>query len=63
MKKEGVIANKYLFAGEQFDPGLDDYYFRDRFYDFQNGIFEMFGSRSRTVTILDAEIEVIRFLR
>lgn len=60
---EGAIANKYLFAGEQFDLSLGDYYLRDRFYNFQNGIFVMFGLRSRTDTILEAEIEVIGFLR
>lgn len=39
MKNEGAIPNKYLFAGEQFDSSLGDYYLRDRFYSSVNGRF------------------------
>lgn len=39
VKNEGAISNKYLFAGEQFDSGLGDYYLRDRFYDLSSGRF------------------------
>jgi RHS repeat-associated protein len=39
VKNEGTIANKYLFAGEQFDSSLGDYYLRDRFYDVGAGRF------------------------
>ncbi|MEA5470215.1 hypothetical protein [Spirulina sp. 06S082] len=28
----GNSENDYLFAGEQFDSNLDQYYLRDRFY-------------------------------
>jgi RHS repeat-associated protein len=33
INQSGTATNQYLFAGEQFDPGLGDYYLRDRFYD------------------------------
>ena len=29
----GATANNYLFAGEQFDPNLGDYYLRHRYYN------------------------------
>jgi len=29
----GIIDNNYLFTGEQYDKGLDQYYFRARNYD------------------------------
>ncbi|MGF1677494.1 MAG: RHS repeat-associated core domain-containing protein [Rivularia sp. (in: cyanobacteria)] len=35
----GGLENKYLFAGEQFDETLGDYYNRARYYDPSNGIF------------------------
>ena len=35
----GTVANKYLFAGEQFDEGLGDYYLRARYYDADSGRF------------------------
>jgi RHS repeat-associated protein len=35
----GTAQNQYLFAGEQFDQGLGDYYLRDRFYDSDTGRF------------------------
>lgn len=39
VRNEGAIANKYLFAGEQFDSGLGDYYLRDRYYESSAGRF------------------------
>jgi len=35
----GVVANKYLFAGEQYDENLGDYYLRARYYDTDSGRF------------------------
>jgi RHS repeat-associated protein len=35
----GTVSNKYLFAGEQFDEGLGDYYLRARYYDADTGRF------------------------
>ncbi|AFZ10677.1 RHS repeat-associated core domain protein (plasmid) [Oscillatoria nigro-viridis PCC 7112] len=35
----GGTANDYLFAGEQFDPSLGDYYLRQRYYDTDTGRF------------------------
>jgi RHS repeat-associated protein len=35
----GGTANNYLFAGEQFDPNLGDYYQRQRYYDTDTGRF------------------------
>jgi RHS repeat-associated protein len=35
----GSTQNKYLFAGEQCDAGLGDYYLRQRFYDASSGRF------------------------
>ncbi|WP_242049331.1 RHS repeat-associated core domain-containing protein [Aulosira sp. FACHB-615] len=35
----GGVENKYLFAGEQFDEALGDYYNRARYYDAHNGRF------------------------
>jgi len=35
----GSVENKYLFAGEQFDEGLGDYYLRARYYDADTGRF------------------------
>ena len=35
----GETENKYLFAGEQFDESLDQYYLRARFYEPENGRF------------------------
>jgi RHS repeat-associated protein len=31
--------NKYLFAGEQYDSNLSDYYLRARYYDTNSGRF------------------------
>ena len=33
----GDVANKYLFAGEQYDSNLGDYYLRARYYDREAG--------------------------
>ncbi|OKH29943.1 hypothetical protein NIES2119_31730 [[Phormidium ambiguum] IAM M-71] len=35
----GNTENNYLFAGEQFDKSLGDYYLRQRYYDQQTGRF------------------------
>ena len=35
----GGTANNYLFAGEQFDSNLGDYYLRQRYYDTDTGRF------------------------
>ena len=35
----GTTDNKYLFAGEQFDQGLGNYYLRQRYYDTSTGRF------------------------
>jgi fibro-slime domain-containing protein/RHS repeat-associated protein len=35
----GGVENKYLFAGEQFDSALGDYYNRSRYYDAETGRF------------------------
>jgi len=35
----GSVENNYLFAGEQFDPLLGNYYLRARFYDPETGRF------------------------
>jgi RHS repeat-associated protein len=35
----GGTNNDYLFAGEQFDGGLGQYYLRQRYYDFGTGRF------------------------
>jgi RHS repeat-associated protein len=39
LNSSGIGVNSYLFAGEQFDTGLGDYYLRDRFYDSDTGRF------------------------
>jgi len=35
----GSTVNNYLYAGEQYDPNLDDYYLRARYYDSETGRF------------------------
>jgi RHS repeat-associated protein len=40
----GTIENSYLFAGEQFDSTLDQYYLRARFYDQSAGRFTRMDS-------------------
>jgi len=35
----GSTDNDYLFAGEQFDEGVGQYYLRERYYDFGTGRF------------------------
>jgi RHS repeat-associated protein len=39
LNSTGSSSNNYLFAGEQFDPILGDYYNRARYYDPQSGRF------------------------
>jgi RHS repeat-associated protein len=39
LNSSGTTNNKYLFAGEQFDSTLGDYYLRARFYDPNSGRF------------------------
>jgi len=39
LDETGTVNNKYLFAGEQFDEGLGDYYLRQRYYDADSGRF------------------------
>jgi RHS repeat-associated protein len=38
-KSTGDVDNNYLFAGEQFDEELDEYYLRQRYYDPNTGRF------------------------
>ncbi|MEM9214706.1 MAG: putative Ig domain-containing protein [Cyanobacteria bacterium P01_F01_bin.150] len=38
--QSGSTPNDYLFAGEQFDPNLDSYYLRARYYDPATGRFD-----------------------
>ncbi|WP_243146922.1 RHS repeat-associated core domain-containing protein [Scytonema sp. UIC 10036] len=33
------VSNKYMFAGEQYDSALGDYYLRQRYYDTETGRF------------------------
>ncbi|MCU7865238.1 MAG: hypothetical protein KZQ92_14820, partial [Candidatus Thiodiazotropha sp. (ex Lucinoma borealis)] len=39
LNQTGSVENGYLFAGEQFDPTLDQYYLRARYYDPSQGRF------------------------
>ncbi|MBT3011097.1 MAG: putative Ig domain-containing protein [Candidatus Thiodiazotropha sp. (ex Lucina pensylvanica)] len=39
LNQTGTVENGYLFAGEQFDPTLDQYYLRARYYDQSQGRF------------------------
>jgi len=39
LNKTGVTKNSYLFTGEQFDSGLDNYYLRARYYNQSSGRF------------------------
>jgi RHS repeat-associated protein len=51
----GTVDNKYLFAGEQFDEELGDYYLRARYYDTDAGRFlrrdVWEGQRSEPITL------------
>ncbi len=48
----GGVDNKYLFAGEQFDEALGDYYNRARYYDVETGRFTRRDDRvSHTMSI------------
>ncbi|MEG3928593.1 putative Ig domain-containing protein [Microcoleus sp. T3_D1] len=37
--RTGNTVNNYLYAGEQYDPNLGDYYLRARYYDTETGRF------------------------
>ncbi|WP_416309800.1 RHS repeat domain-containing protein [Spirulina sp. 06S082] len=39
INSSGTTVNSYLFAGEQYDPNLDQYYLRQRYYDPKVGRF------------------------
>lgn len=39
LNQAGASVNSYLFTGEQFDAGLDQYYLRARYYDQKVGRF------------------------
>jgi RHS repeat-associated protein len=39
ISQPNAVSNKYLFAGEQFDANLGDYYLRQRYYNTQAGTF------------------------
>ncbi|MDH3760002.1 MAG: Ig-like domain-containing protein [Gammaproteobacteria bacterium] len=39
LASSGLTANDYLFTGEQYDQGLDNYYLRARYYDQSIGRF------------------------
>ena len=39
LDQAGVTANNYLFSGEQFDPNVEFYYLRARYYNQENGRF------------------------
>jgi RHS repeat-associated protein len=45
----GTVDNKYLFAGEQYDSNLGDYYLRARYYDATTGQFIRRDTYSGTV--------------
>jgi RHS repeat-associated protein len=55
LNSTGGIENKYLFAGEQFDEALGDYYNRARYYDVETGRFtrrdDYAGSISEPLTL------------
>ncbi|KYC34733.1 hypothetical protein WA1_49275 [Scytonema hofmannii PCC 7110] len=39
LNSTGSVSNKYMFAGEQYDSNLGDYYLRQRYYDTETGRF------------------------
>jgi len=51
----GTTVNDYLFAGEQFDSNLNNYYLRERYYDQSTGRFNTMdtwmGINSNPVTL------------
>jgi RHS repeat-associated protein len=53
--KTGETKNDYLYTGEQFDAGLDNYYLRARYYDQGNGRFSQqdtwMGNNSDPITL------------
>jgi len=55
VEHEGSSENDYLFAGEQFDEGLGQYYLRQRYYDTTTGRFTRRdtweGNRTNPITL------------
>jgi len=55
LNQTGSTENDYLFTGEQFDSGLDQYYLRARYYDQRIGRFTQMdtwmGNNSDPVTL------------
>ncbi|MBP0011370.1 RHS repeat-associated core domain-containing protein [Roseofilum sp. Belize Diploria] len=55
VEHEGSSENNYLFAGEQFDEALGQYYLRQRYYDASTGRFTRRdtweGDRSNPITL------------
>ena len=55
LNKTGTTENSYLFAGEQFDAGLDNYYLRARYYNQKAGRFTQqdtyLGNNSDPITL------------
>ncbi len=59
ISQTGTTPNNYLFAGEQFDPGLGIYYNRARYYDQRQG---RFWSMDSAEDILADPITLHRYL-
>jgi len=55
LNQSGATENSYLFTGEQFDSGLDQYYLRARYYNQSSGRFTQMdswmGANSDPVTL------------
>ncbi len=55
LNQTGTTENSYLFTGEQYDSGLDQYYLRARYYDPSQGRFTQqdtwMGNNSDPVTL------------
>jgi RHS repeat-associated protein len=65
---EGTTDNDYLYTGEQFDSGLENYYLRARYYDQGNGRFTQqdtyMGNNSNPITLhkyLYANADPVRY--
>ena len=68
LNQTGSTENNYLFTGEQFDPNLDQYYLRARYYDQGIGRFTQMdtwmGVNSDPVTLhkyLYANVDPVNF--